>query len=107
MKIYVMGAATLALAACGAAPAPQSTATNTTALAAPFTVPMDPGQIRCSDLSNPAAATAATDWALGRARAAVLSGTSAAAPTDVDMRAELMAACANAASSTVRQATTG
>lgn len=53
----------------------------------PVTIPMDPGQITCAQVtSNPGYLSAATDWADGRWRAATLSG---ALPGPVPDRATL------------------
>ena len=55
-----------------ATPAPQSG--PAAPVVAPFNVPMDPGQIRCSDLFNPNALAAASEWTLGQLRASAMAG---------------------------------
>lgn len=93
----------IVLAACGA-PALQSSGGAPEA-AAPFTMPMDPGLIRCEQLSNPTALEAATQWALGRARAAALAGTIAGIPDTATLSGNLAAYCRSNRGETIRTAT--
>ncbi|MEL6957665.1 MAG: hypothetical protein AAGL89_01790 [Pseudomonadota bacterium] len=86
-----------------AAPAPQSSPPLAAATA--FAVPMDPGAIGCGDIGNSAALTAATEWSLGQARAALLSGRSAASPTASEMSGQIVSFCAANPDATIRGAT--
>lgn len=90
------------LAAC-AAPQPPA-AVQSTAAPAPFEVPMDPGAISCASLSNPTALVAATDWVMGRARAAVLAGTADALPTADTVATNLANYCSANGSDRLRTA---
>lgn len=66
-----------------------------------FAVPMDPGQIRCGDLVNPAALAEAVQWTLGRARAAVVAGRLANAPNQEAMAQVLSAQCGASPSTSI------
>lgn len=88
-----------------ASPAPNAaTAAATSAPMAPFVIPMDPGSIRCSALSNPSAAIAARDWMLGQARASVLTARVTPLPDEATLTNNLMNFCASNANATVLQA---
>ncbi len=80
-----------ALTGCMDAPSPNATAVA--APAAPFVVPMDPGQITCAQLSNPNAQAEAVEWVLGQARAAVLAGRAASVPAPAAVQAQIISAC--------------
>ena len=92
----------VALSGC-ISPAPQTNDAMPVA-AAPFDVPMDPGLIRCSALSNPNALSAATEWALGQARAAALAGRIGGVPDAGAVSSGLAAFCAANSSANVRSA---
>ncbi len=85
------------LTACGGTPpAPQPLAggAGTPAEAArPYEMPMDPGQIPCSDLSNTTAQSLALNWAMGQARADVISGRAEAVPDPSVLLARIAAYC--------------
>ena len=70
IKLALLGC--ISLGACATAPEPS--VSQVPVVAAQFVVPTDPGKISCSSLTNPNALSEATNWTLGRARAAVLSG---------------------------------
>jgi hypothetical protein len=90
-------------ALCGCAPpAPQSGAAAP--VAAPFDVPMDPGLIRCGALNNPLALSAATDWALGQARAAALAGRITGVPDAPSLSNSLATYCSANGGDSVRTA---
>ncbi|WP_296417180.1 hypothetical protein [Pseudooctadecabacter sp.] len=89
------------LAACAAAPAPQPVGA-TGSVAQPFTVPMDPGQISCASLTNPAALDAATDWVMGVMRGQVLAGTRPTQPDTLTVGSALQSACQSSPQSTLR-----
>ncbi len=72
--------------------------------AAPFVVPMDPGAIPCSALSNPNALTAATEWATGQARARILSGASTQPPSTSAISTDLASYCRANGTDVVRNA---
>ncbi|MCF2904315.1 hypothetical protein L0666_04900 [Octadecabacter sp. CECT 8868] len=91
MRYLFLALPVAALSAC-IAPAPQSTS-DAAVVAQPFTMPMDPGLVRCDQLTNPAALAAATDWALGRARAAVLAGRLSTVPDATTVSGALAAHC--------------
>lgn len=101
MRSYLFILPIIALSACGV-PAPQSN--GLAAVATPFDMPMDPGLIRCGQLSNPTALDAATQWSMGQARAAVLAGRSSAAPDEASLSASLAAYCGSHQSATLRTA---
>ena len=71
MRLGLTLIATVGLGACSVA---TPTATPAPTVTIPFVAPMNPSDIRCADLANPAALNEATNWALGHARAAVISG---------------------------------
>ena len=101
MRMTMLILPLLALPAC-AVQAPQAAAPVTAA--APFSVPMDPGTISCAALSNPAAVDAATDWAMGRARAALLAGRISSLPDTLSLGSSLATFCRENSASTVRDA---
>ena len=101
MRTIFLALPVLALHAC--APAPTA-APEGAASAAPFAVPMDPGGISCAHLSNPQALAAASEWAMGQARAAVLAGRIAAVPAAQDVASGLAAYCSGNRGDTVRRA---
>lgn len=90
------------LAAC-VTPAPNAASTPQAA-AAPFSVPMNPGLISCDDLSNPSARAAATDWTMGRMRAAVLAGRRDAVPAPEAVAQELEDSCIANGRDTIQEA---
>ena len=102
--ISIAALSIMGLSAC-LGPAPQSAdpapAVQTTIA---FTAPMDPGMISCTALSNPAALAVATDWTMGQARAAVMAGRMATAPTPDAMSVALANYCTANGSSNVRTA---
>lgn len=105
MRSFLFLAPALLLAACASAPVQQNAPQSGPAqAAAPFTMPMDPGALPCAQLGNPAALAEATEWTLGLARAAVLSGRLAAAPDAASTSAALAAFCAGNGSATLRAA---
>lgn len=95
----------IGLAACGAPALGPQTPTDAAAVTAPFDVPMDPGLIRCAQISNPAALAAATDWAMGQARAGLLSGRTASLPDAADLSSNLASYCSANRGDTIRAAT--
>ena len=101
MRSIVLILSVAALAGCAARSAPPMVATDP---ATPFEVPMDPGTIRCDQLSNPAALAAATGWVDGRARAAVLSGRRADVPDATALAADLARICAGTPAAAIRDA---
>lgn len=101
MRLISTVLATATLAACNPT-SPQPSVTATTA--APFTIPMDPGQISCAQIGTPAALTAATQWAAGHARADLISGQRSEMPADGDLAAEITRTCATRPQSTIRAA---
>ncbi|WP_439141498.1 hypothetical protein [Pseudooctadecabacter sp.] len=103
MRTSILVLTCAALTGCTAAPAPQS-APRTGSPAQPFTVPMDPGQIRCASLANPAAVDAATDWVMGLMRAQVLAGRRADMPDTLQVGSDLQSACRSTPQSTLRTA---
>lgn len=106
MRLEIIFLSGIGLAACSVAPAPDVTATPAVARA-PFVVPMDPGQIKCEDLSNQTALSEATTWSLGRARAAVLSGRLSAVPTAETISQHLISHCGSNAQDTLAMAAAG
>ena len=78
MRLFLITLPCIALSACMNT-SPQTAAAPVAA--APFTVPMDPGLIPCSALSNPNALAAASEWTLGQARAGIMAGTRSDLPT--------------------------
>lgn len=93
-----------AMAACATPPAPQPDSAqpdNPQAIAAAFQMPMDPSLISCGALINVNALNAATEWTMGRARAAVLSGQSATVPDASTISADLTRFCRNNPSATI------
>lgn len=91
------------LAACTVAPTPAAQPA-TTETPAPFNVPMDPGQIRCASLRNPIALSEATQWTLGRARAAVLSGRLPNVPSAETISQNLTGYCGSNPTNTLEMA---
>jgi hypothetical protein len=91
----------LALPACETA-APQQA--NPASPAAAFVVPMDPGTIQCALLNNPSALAAASEWAMGRARAAALSGRVAGVPDQATVNSDLTNYCSENPNDAVRSA---
>jgi len=106
MRHLLIITACLALSACAAGPVSQSVGAQTSANASaqPFVMPMDPGQIRCAGLANPAALDAATDWTMGLIRGRILSGQRSAEPTRTDVSAALVRYCGANAGATIRAA---
>lgn len=107
MRLILLIVPIAALAACGsqdlATPAPQTAASGGAVPAATlFDVPMDPGLIQCDRLTNPAALTAASNWAIGQARTGVLSGRVAAAPDATVVSNNLALYCSANGGDTVR-----
>ncbi|MBU2992968.1 hypothetical protein Q4555_02800 [Octadecabacter sp. 1_MG-2023] len=102
MRYLFLALPVATLSAC-IAPAPQPTS-DAAVLAQPFTMPMDPGLIRCDQLSNTAALDAATDWTLGRARAAVLAGRLSAVPDTLSVSGALSAYCQSNRNDVLRNA---
>lgn len=96
--------AILPIAALGACVSPAPQAVTQTAAAAQFVVPMDPGSIRCQQLANPAALAAATDWAMGQARADLLSGKIATLPETATVSGRLTSFCNSNSGATLRNA---
>jgi len=96
--------ATLPLVALGACVSSAPQAVTQTAAAAPFVVPMDPGSIRCEQLTNPVALAAATDWAMGQARADLLSGKIATLPEAATVAGRLTSYCTSNSAATLRSA---
>jgi hypothetical protein len=54
---------------------------------------MDPGTLQCSALSNSNALAAATDWSMGRARAAALSGRISGVPDQASITSNIASYC--------------
>jgi len=73
--------------------APETSVETVASPAAPFVVPMDPGQISCANLSNQSALNEATAWTMGRARAAVLAGRRAQTPSEPELAQSLITFC--------------
>ncbi len=92
----------MGLSACGSAIAPTTAATVSDA--APFTAPMDPGQISCSSMTNPTALAEATNWVLGHARAASMSRRLAAVPTADDVSQRIARYCSTTPAANIRAA---
>jgi len=91
----------IALSACGT-PAQQQTASASVDTV--IDIPMDPGTLRCTLLGNSNAQTAATDWVMGRARAAALSGRIANVPDQAGVASNLATYCRANPNATVRDA---
>ena len=89
VKLALLGC--ISLGACATAPEP--TVSAVPVAAAQFTVPTDPGKISCTSLNNPNALGEATNWALGRARAAVLSGRISDVPTSETITQNVLTYC--------------
>lgn len=104
MRVKLLILPLLALPACDAA-APQQAVPAQPASA--FSVPMDPGTIQCRSLSNTNALAAASQWAMGRARAAALAGRIASAPDESTVSSNLANYCSANQSDTVRSAVSG
>lgn len=90
-----------ALPACAVAPQQQSAPA---AADVAINIPMDPGTMQCALLSNSNALTAASDWTMGRARAAALSGRVATVPDQSVVTSNLANYCSANQSDTVRGA---
>ena len=106
MRLFLLMLPIAALGACGT-PAPQSeTPISAVPASAVFDLPIDPGQIQCDRLTNPAALSAASNWALGQARAGGLSGRVAAVPDAATLSNNLGRYCSPDGSDTVRIAHT-
>ena len=101
MRLGLTLLATAGLAACSVA---TPTETSLPDVATPFLVPMDPGDISCSSLSNPVALNEATNWALGRARAAVISGRLQSPPEAAAVSQSLSAFCSANSTSKIASA---
>jgi hypothetical protein len=102
MRLFLLIVPMAALGACGA-PAPQSeTPISAVPASAVFDLPMDPGQIQCDRLTNPAALSGASNWAFGQARAGTLSGRVAAVPDAATLSNNLARYCSPNGSDTVR-----
>ncbi|MCF2870251.1 hypothetical protein L0664_04155 [Octadecabacter sp. G9-8] len=91
----------MALPACEMA-APQQAVPAAADVAVP--IPMDPGTMQCALLSNSNALAAASDWAMGRARAAALSGRIAGVPDQATVTSNLARYCSANGNDTVRSA---
>lgn len=91
MKHIALALTLLALASCGAAPNAQST--TPAAAPAPFSMPMDPGQITCAQLANPTALAEAANWAMGHYRAQKLSGARLLTPEPTSVQGAFIIAC--------------
>lgn len=102
MRSIYMTLPFVVLAACATPNAPQQN--GETAVAAPFNVPMDPGLIQCGQLSNPSALAAATDWTMGQARAAALSGRVGGVPSAADISVNIASYCRANQNQSVRSA---
>jgi len=89
IKLALLGC--ISLEACATALEP--TVAPAPVAAVPFVVPSDPGKISCNSLNNPNALTEATNWALGRARAAVLSGRLSDVPASETITQNLSTYC--------------
>ena len=92
MRVLAITFPLLSLAGCIGAPAANAPAASV-APAAPFVVPMDPGQITCAEMANSAALSEGARWVMGQARAAVLSGGGATLANEADAAARIAAAC--------------
>lgn len=111
MRLTLMLLALAGISAC-AAPALQSNAPALQSNAGPaaaavdvaFDVPMDPGSIRCQQLTNPNALAAATEWGMGQARANVLSGRASTLPDQTVLAGNIAAYCAANGGETIRTA---
>jgi hypothetical protein len=104
MRLFLLMLPIAALSACGT-PAPQSeTPISAVPASAVFDLPMDPGLIQCDRLTNPAALSAASNWALGQARAGGLSGRVAAVPDAATLSNNLARYCSANGGDTVRVA---
>jgi hypothetical protein len=102
MRLFLLMLPIAALGACGT-PAPQSeTSISAVPASAVFDLPMDPGLIQCDRLTNPAALSAASNWALGQARAGGLSGRVAAVPDAATLSNNLAQYCSANGGDTVR-----
>jgi hypothetical protein len=104
MRLTLLAIPALALGACTTTPQQATTPTANTAPIAAFEVPMDPGLIRCSALTNPTALTEATQWTIGQARAGVLSGRVADIPDQSALAQSFSAYCSENPNNTVRMA---
>ena len=102
MRYDVIFLAIIALSGCTLNSAP--IASNVPTVASTFVVPMDPGQISCASLSNSVALAEATNWTLGRARAAELSGRINNAPTAEALSQDLAGYCSANSTQTLASA---
>jgi len=96
MRIILITLPFLAAAGCMSSPASRTPAAS--APAAPFVVPMDPGQITCAQMANPSALMEGANWVMGQARAAGLAGRTSAIANETDAAARLQSACASSPS---------
>lgn len=94
MRLPVIALPLALLAGCGAMPADVASPQAAPSAPVPFVMPMDPGQLTCAQLSNPAAMDEATDWAMGQARAAVMAGRATQTPDTLTLSAGLSNYCA-------------
>ncbi|SMX38031.1 hypothetical protein [Octadecabacter ascidiaceicola] len=108
MRLTMLAIPALVLGACTTPPQTSVAAIGSTEPAIEphfsFDVPMDPGQIRCSSLSNSVALEAAVQWTIGQARAGVLAGRDAEIPGEGDLAQIFAAYCAQNPNNTVRAA---
>jgi len=101
------------LAACTTPPSQSGIQNNAAQTGAPgasvqtttiFTVPMDPGLIPCAALNNPTALNVATEWTMGQARAAALTGRIATTPDTTSVASNLTSFCTANRDETIRAA---
>lgn len=104
MRLTLLAIPALVLGACTAMPQQAATPSASTAPIAAFETPMDPGLIGCSDLTNPNALAAATQWTIGQARAGVLAGRVANIPEQGALAQSFTTYCSENPNSTVRMA---
>ncbi|AKS45699.1 hypothetical protein SAMN05444287_0797 [Octadecabacter temperatus] len=104
MRLTLLVIPAFALGACTAVPQQTVSTTASPEPIAAFEVPMDPGLIRCSSLTNPNALAAATQWTIGQARAGVLAGRVAELPNEGNLAQTFTAYCAENPNNTVRAA---
>ena len=104
MRLTLLAIPTLALGACAITPQQSATPPAGAVPIAAFEVPMDPGLIRCSALTNQTALAAATQWTIGQARAGVLAGRVANLPDEESLAQAFAIYCPENSESTVRMA---
>ena len=104
MRLTLLVIPALTLSACAVVPQQAAPPTASAEPISAFAIPMDPGLIRCSALTNPTALAAATQWTIGQARAGVLAGRVTTAPDETSLAQTFASYCSGNPDSTVRAA---